>query len=217
MYSIGLTGGIGSGKSRVADLLGQWGAALIDTDQIAHALTGPGGAAMPALREAFGPQAVDASGALDRAWMRDRVFREPAQRERLQAVLHPMIDQQTREAAAQARGPYVVYVVPLLVESGRWRTRVDRICVVDCDPSTQIARVQRRSGLTPDAIRRIMDAQAARATRLAAADDVIINDGATTPEVLHARTRCMHDRWIELAAAGGHSDNAGSIGCPAST
>ncbi|SAI67858.1 dephospho-CoA kinase [Bordetella ansorpii] len=211
MYSIGLTGGIGSGKSRVADLLGSWGATLIDTDLIAHGLTGPGGAAMPALREAFGERAVDAHGALDRAWMRDRVFREPAERERLQAVLHPMIDQHTRRAAERADGPYVVYVVPLLVESGRWRTRVDRICVVDCDPDTQVARVQARSGLTPDAIRRIMAAQAARDTRLAAADDIIVNDGDTTPEMLHARTRRMHDRWIEWAAAtGGHPREPGS-------
>ncbi|ARP96668.1 dephospho-CoA kinase [Bordetella genomosp. 13] len=203
MYSIGLTGGIGSGKSRVADLLGEWGAAVIDTDQIAHALTGPDGAAMPALRAAFGDRAVDARGALDRAWMRDLVFAQPAERERLQALLHPMIDTHTRQAASQARGAYVVYVVPLLVESGRWRDRVDRICVVDCDPETQVARVQARSGLTPDAIRRIMAAQAARATRLAAADDVIVNDGATTPDMLHARARRMHDRWIELAAVAG--------------
>lgn len=203
MYSIGLTGGIGSGKSRVADLLGEWGAAVIDTDQIAHALTGPDGAAMPALRAAFGDRAVDARGALDRAWMRDLVFEQPAERERLQALLHPMIDTHTRQAASQARGAYVVYVVPLLVESGRWRDRVDRICVVDCDPETQVARVQARSGLTPDAIRRIMAAQAARATRLAAADDVIVNDGATTPDMLRARARRMHDRWIELAAVAG--------------
>jgi len=202
MYKIGLTGGIGSGKSRVADLLAEWGAAVIDTDRIAHELTGPGGAAMPALRAAFGEAAVGADGALDRAWMRDRVFRQPAERTRLEAVLHPLIGLHTEQQAARAQGAYLVFVVPLLVESGRWRERVDRICVVDCDPDTQVARVQARSGLTPDAIRRIMAAQAARATRLAAADDVIVNDGATTPDQLHARARHMHERWIHLAAAG---------------
>ncbi|WP_459616814.1 dephospho-CoA kinase [Bordetella sp. 2513F-2] len=201
MYSIGLTGGIGSGKSRVADMLAEWGAAVVDTDRIAHALTAPGGAAMPAIREAFGPQAVSADGALDRAWMRERVFREPPARAQLEALLHPLIGRETQAQAAQARGAYLVFVVPLLVESGRWRERVDRVCVVDCDPDTQVARVQARSGLTEEAIRRIMAAQAARATRLAAADDVILNDGATTPDLLRARAKSMHDRWIMLAAA----------------
>jgi len=203
MYKIGLTGGIGSGKSRVADLLAEWGAAVIDTDLIAHALTGPGGAAMDALRAAFGPQAAGADGALDRAWMRDRVFRQPAERQRLEAVLHPLIGLHAQRQAERAQGPYLVFVVPLLVESGRWRDRVDRVCVVDCDPDTQVARVQARSGLTPDAIRRIMAAQAARTIRLAAADDVIVNDGATTADQLRARTRHMHDRWIQLAAEAG--------------
>lgn len=201
MYSIGLTGGIGSGKSWVADLLAQWGAAVIDTDAIAHALTAPGGVAMPALRAAFGDAAVTAEGAMDRVWMRDLVFRDPAARTRLEGILHPMIAQQTREQAELARGPYRVFVVPLLVESGRWRDKVDRVCVVDCDPDTQIARVQSRSGLTPEGIRAIMAAQSAREARLQAADDVILNDGATTPAMLHERTKLMHDRWIALAAA----------------
>ncbi|HEY0296257.1 MAG TPA: dephospho-CoA kinase [Bordetella sp.] len=201
MLSIGLTGGIGSGKSRVADLLAQWGAAIIDSDAIAHALTAPGGAAMPALREAFGEQAVTADGALNRAWMRDLVFRDPAARGRLEGILHPRIAQHTIEQGELARGPYRVFVVPLLVESGRWRDRLERICVVDCDPQTQVARVQARSGLTPDGIRAIMAAQSTREARLRAADDVILNDGATTPAMLHERTKLMHDRWIALAAA----------------
>jgi len=203
MYSIGLTGGIGSGKTRVADLLAQWGAAVVDTDEVAHALTGPQGEAMPALREVFGPGVVDARGALDRAAMREIVFADPAERKRLEAILHPMIARETRRRAERAQGCYLVCVVPLLVESGRWRGRVDRICVVDCDPDTQIARVQARSGLTIDTIRRIMAAQAARAARLAAADDVILNDGATDPAGLQARAKSLHDRWCELAAASG--------------
>ena len=203
MYSIGLTGGIGSGKTRVAELLAQWGAAVIDTDQVAHALTAPGGAAIPALREAFGPEVIDASGALDRAAMREIAFSDDAARARLQAILPPRIGRETKRLAERAQGPYLVYVVPLLVESGRWRDRVDRICVVDCDPETQVARVQARSGLTPEIIRRIMAAQAARATRLAAADDVILNDGGTDPGQLRARAKSLHERWCELAAVSG--------------
>ncbi len=204
MYNIGLTGGIGSGKSRVADMLAEWGAAVIDTDEIARALTMPGGAAMPAIVHAFGPLAMAADGALDRSWMREKVFTHPEERVRLEALLHPLIGQETERQAALAQGSYLVFVVPLLVEAGqRWRNRVDRICVVDCDPETQVARVASRSGLTPPAIRRIMAAQAARATRLAAADDVIINDGATSPEQLRGRAKTLHDRWCELAVAPG--------------
>ena len=201
MYKIGLTGGIGSGKTRVADMLAEWGAAVVDTDAIAHDLTAPGGDAIAAIREAFGDAAITADGALNRAWMRDLVFREPDARTRLEGILHPLIGAQTQRAAAQAQGDYLVYVVPLLVESGRWRDRVDRICVVDCDPETQIRRVQSRSGLSAEAIQRIMAAQAARATRLAAADDVIVNDGATTVQALQARAKVLHDRWCQLATA----------------
>lgn len=201
MLKIGLTGGIGSGKTRVADQLGEWGASLVDTDAIAHALTQPGGRAMPAIVQTFGAEAARDDGAMDRAWMRDLVFREPAARARLEAILHPLIGEETAAAAARARGAYLVFVVPLLVESGRWRARVDRICVVDCDPETQLARVQARSGLTAPDIRRIMAAQAARATRLEVADDVILNDGATTAEILLARTRSLHERYLALAAA----------------
>lgn len=201
MLKIGLTGGIGSGKSWVAERLEQWGAAVIDTDVIAHALTQPNGLAMPAIAQAFGPAALREDGAMDRNWMRAHVFREPAARTRLEAILHPLITEQTQLAAARAQGCYLVFVVPLLVESGRWRERVDRICVVDCDPDTQIARVHQRSGLTEADIRRIMTAQAARATRLAAADDVIVNDGPTTPDELLARTRHLHARYLSMAGA----------------
>ncbi|MFU1912352.1 dephospho-CoA kinase [Bordetella avium] len=199
MLRVGLTGGIGSGKTRVADKLGEWGAAVIDTDAIAHALTQADGLAMPAIIQAFGPEAVRADGAMDRAWVRNRVFREPQARACLEAILHPLIGQETQAAAERAVGSYLVFVVPLLVESGRWRGQLDRICVVDCDPETQIKRVQNRSGLTESDIRRIMDAQAARATRLKAADDVIVNDGSTTAEVLLARARSLHQSYLALA------------------
>jgi len=204
MYSIGLTGGIGSGKSRVADMLREWGVTIIDTDQISHALTAPDGAALPMLCEAFGPTIIDASGALDRAALRELVFANPAARQRLEAILHPLITTETRhqaqQAAQQQGGGYLVYVVPLLVESGHWRERVNRICVVDCDPVTQIARVQARSRLVPETIQRIMAAQASRPVRLAAADDVIVNDGATTPAQLRARAQALHRWWCTQAS-----------------
>ncbi|MFC0260510.1 dephospho-CoA kinase [Achromobacter marplatensis] len=204
MFKIGLTGGIGSGKSRVADMLGEWGATLVDTDQIAHALTAADGAAMPAIEREFGPQALTPEGALNRQWMRERAFSDPQARQRLEGVLHPAITEETERQAAAATGLYLVFVVPLLVESlARWRTRVDRICVVDCDPETQVARVQSRSGLTEPAIRRIMAAQAARASRLEVADDVIVNDGATSPEQLRAQAKTLHDRWLTLATTTG--------------
>lgn len=204
MFKIGLTGGIGSGKSRVADMLAEWGATLVDTDEIARALTAVGGAAMPAIEAEFGAQALTPDGALNREWMRERAFSDPKARLRLEAVLHPIISEETRRQAAAATGSYLVFVVPLLVESlTRWRGRVDRICVVDCDPDTQVARVQARSGLTEPAIRRIMAAQAARETRLDIADDVITNDGATSPEQLRAQAKILHDRWLALAATTG--------------
>ncbi|MGV2865049.1 dephospho-CoA kinase [Achromobacter sp. ESBL13] len=204
MFKIGLTGGIGSGKSRVADMLAEWGATLVDTDEIARALTAANGAAMPAIAAEFGAQALTPDGALNRDWMRERAFADPAVRQRLEAVLHPIITEETRRQAAAASGSYLVFVVPLLVESlTRWRGRVDRICVVDCDPDTQVARVQARSGLTEPAIRRIMAAQAARQVRLESADDVIINDGATSPEQLRAQAKTLHDRWLALATTQG--------------
>ncbi|CAM5218219.1 Dephospho-CoA kinase OS=Castellaniella defragrans OX=75697 GN=coaE PE=3 SV=1 [Castellaniella defragrans] len=200
MLSIGLTGGIGSGKSQVADYLGSWGASVIDADRVAHELTAPGGAAIAPLRQAFGPGAICPDGSLDRSWMRERAFADTEVRRRLESILHPLIDQSVRAQAAQAQGRYCVFVVPLLVESGRWRERVDRICVVDCDVETQIRRVQARSGLTRSTIERIMTAQASREDRLAVADDVILNDGETDLDTLRARTRGFHDVWCGQVA-----------------
>jgi dephospho-CoA kinase len=202
LLRIGLTGGIGSGKTRVADLLAEYGAAIIDTDAIAHALTAPGGAAIDALRRQFGNDMIDASGALDRKRMRELVFADPAARTQLETLLHPMIGHSIDKETNKAHGEYLVFVVPLLVESGRWRGRVDRICVVDCDEATQIARVRSRSGLDESMIRRIMSAQAGRASRLAAADDVIVNDGQTSPQDLAARTLAKHHGWLTQRGAG---------------
>ena len=196
-FAVGLTGGIGCGKSTVADLFAARGAALVDTDVIAHQLTAPGGAAMPALLQAFAPDYAPADGAMDRARMRDLVFAEPNARTRLEAILHPLIRVATATAALAATGPYLIYVVPLLVESGNWRTRVQRILAIDCRESTQIARVMARNGLPEAQVQAIMAAQASRQQRLAAADDVIDNDAgldALTPQVER-----LHQFYLSLA------------------
>lgn len=182
---IGLTGGIGSGKSTVAAALVELGGALlVDTDAISRALTAPGGGAMAAIEARFGRSFVASDGALDRAAMRDLAFRDPAAKQALEAILHPMIGAETaRQAALAAPGQRVVFDVPLLVESGRWRRLVDRVLVVDCDESTQIARVMARSGLSEGAVRAILAQQATRAQRRAAADAVIHNDGLTLSQL----------------------------------
>lgn len=181
---IGLTGGIGSGKSTVGHMLAGLGAWLVDTDAISRALTAPGGAGIEPIREAFGAQYIDAAGALDRARMRELVFREPAARRRLESLLHPLIGQETLRQAAQAQpGQPVVFDVPLLVESGRWRALVERVLVVDCRPATQIERVVRRSGLAAAEVERIIAQQASRQARLQAADAVIHNDGLDLPSL----------------------------------
>jgi len=185
-FSVGLTGGIGCGKSTVADLFADRGASLVDTDVIAHQLTVPGGAAMPALLQEFGAAFATPDGAMDRARMRNLVFADPGARTRLEAILHPMIRTATVAAAEAATGAYLIYVVPLLVESGNWRTRVQRILAIDCQEATQIARVMARSGLAETQVKAIMAAQASRQQRLDAADDVIDNDGdldALLPQV----------------------------------
>lgn len=199
MYKIGLTGGIGSGKSQVAGFFKQWGAAIVDTDVIAHDLTRAGGAAIDPIRRVFGPEMIADDGSLDRELMRELVFADRAARGQLEAIIHPMIQVATERHADHAQGCYLVFVVPLLVESGRWRERVDRICVVDCDPETQTARVQARSGLTPEAIARIISTQASREARLAVADDVVLNDAQTTLSQLARRARALHDVWVAQA------------------
>ena len=181
---IGLTGGIGSGKSSVARRLGAHGALVVDTDALAHALTAPGGAAIPAIAAAFGPDMIGPDGAMDRAKMRALVFGDPAQRQRLEAILRPMIGDATRAQASRASaGQPIVFDVPLLTESGTWRARVDRVLVVDCSTATQVARVVARSGWAPDAVERTIAQQATRAQRRAIADAVIFNDGLTLAQL----------------------------------
>lgn len=174
---VGLTGGIGSGKSAVGRLFEERGIVVVDTDAIAHELTTPGGAAIPAIRAEFGDGVITAEGALDRAAMRGIVFADPAARKRLEAILHPMIRTESDRRVAAADSPYVILMVPLLVESGNYRERCQRIAVVDCTVDTQIARVMARNGLSRAEVERIIAAQASREQRRAAADDIIDNDG----------------------------------------
>lgn len=199
MLRIGLTGGIGSGKTRVSDMLGGLGAAIIDTDQIAHQLTAPGGLAIAPIREVFGADMIDQTGALNRAAMRTLVFAEPVRRKQLEGIIHPLIAQEVLRQAECRGGVYQVFVVPLLVESGRWIDRVDRVCVVDCDEQTQLARVIARNQMSEQTVRQMMAAQATRSQRLAAADDVVINDGTTTLEDLRKQVLDLHSAWCNLA------------------
>ena len=193
--AVGLTGGIGSGKSTVAGLLVAQGACLVDTDAIARALTLPGGAAMRAVTEAFGAGAVAADGALDRAFMRQLVFQDPAAKLQLEAILHPMIGAEARRQANSAGGRPVVFDVPLLTESSHWRARVQRVLVVDCSEDTQAARVAARPGWDEAAARRVIAQQAPRAMRRAIADAVIHNDGLSLDE-LRVAVRALWRQWL---------------------
>jgi dephospho-CoA kinase len=193
---IGLTGGIGSGKSTVARRLAALGALLVDTDALAHALTAPGGAALPAIAAAFGADMLTADGAMDRARMRALVFGQPAERLRLEAILHPMIAEATRAQASRASaGQTIVFDVPLLAESASWRARVDRIVVVDCAEATQVARVVQRSGWTAEAVERTIAQQASRAQRRAIADAVIVNDDLSLAQ-LDAEVDALWAAWV---------------------
>ena len=197
---IGLTGGIGSGKSTVADLFSRLGVTVVDTDRIAHELTGAEGAAMPEIIAAFGKDIALPQGALDRAAMRQRVFADASAKTRLEAILHPKIRQESRQRCQAATSVYVLLAVPLLVETGVWRQEVRRVLVVDCDEATQIARVKARSALSAAEVLAIMATQATRSARLAVADDVILNNG--TPEALEPQVQALHLRYLELFGKG---------------
>ncbi|HEY6967313.1 MAG TPA: dephospho-CoA kinase [Burkholderiales bacterium] len=196
---IGLTGGIGSGKSAAADAFAQLGATVVDTDAIAHELTGPRGAAVAEIARQFGKAFVDASGAMDRKRMRDLVFTDAEEKQRLEALLHPMIRAESERRIAAAAGAYVIYVVPLLVESPGHRERVARVLVVDCPEALQISRVRQRSMLPEAQIKRIIASQIKRERRLAAADDVIDNSGDLA--ALHQQVRALHEKYLALAKA----------------
>lgn len=198
-FCVGLTGGIGSGKSSAARIFDELGAAVVDTDEISHELTRPGGAALAAIRSAFGEEYVAADGGLARASMRRRVFSDAAARRKLEAILHPLIRREVLTRVTAARRPYVMIVVPLLLETGAYRDLIQRILVVDCGEDAQVARTMERSGLAEAEVRAIMAAQAPRAARLAAADDVLLNDGDLT--ALRRAADALHRRYLALARA----------------
>lgn len=183
---IGLTGGIGSGKSTVLQMLAQLGAAVIDADAISRATTASGGAAIAAITQRFGSEFITPEGALDRARMRERAYADPQARRQLEDIIHPLVGAESArlvQAALAAGVPCIVFDIPLLVESARWRSQVDKVLVVDCSAETQVERVVVRSGLEPDAVRSIMAAQATREQRLAAADIVICNEQLTLDQL----------------------------------
>jgi dephospho-CoA kinase len=197
-YVVGLTGGIGSGKTAVAEAFEGLGIEIVDTDALAHRLSAPGERGLAAIRAAFGDSVLTASRELDRAALRKRVFSDAAARERLEAILHPLIRGEAEREIRSWRGPYGIVVVPLLIEREGMRSIIDRILVVDCPEEEQVRRVVTRSGLTPDEVRAIMVTQVDRAQRLAAADDIIDNSGALTS--ILPQVRVLDRSYRELAA-----------------
>lgn len=213
MWRIGLTGGIGSGKSTVARMLARRGAHLIDTDEITRSLTLAHGAAMPALQAAFGTSVIDEHGALDRAKMRQLAFADPQAKQVLESILHPLIRAQVdvRESAAvEASARVLVFDVPLLVESGRWRERLDRVWLVDCHEDTQVHRVTGRPGWTGATARAVLAQQATRRERRACADAVLFND-ALDLQALAAQVQRL---WAQLCARPNVSADTNEAACP---
>ena len=196
-YIVGLTGGIGSGKSTAASVFGALGAGVVDTDAISHALTGPRGGAMPLLEEAFGAQCVRPDGGLDRTLMREIVFANTAARRRLEGILHPLIRLEAERQITNATAPYVVLVVPLLLEGRGYLPLIQRVLVVDCDPEVQATRAIERSGLTREAVAAIMAAQIDRTARVASADDIIDNSGDQA--ALQLQVERLHGEYLRLA------------------
>jgi len=196
-YCVGLTGGIGTGKTVVSGLFDALGVTVVDTDEISRALTAPGGAALGALRAQFGAEAIGPDGGLDRERMRRRVFQNARAREQLEAILHPPIRGRTQAAIAAARGPYVIVVVPLLFETGACLEFVQRVLVVDCDEAEQVRRVVASRGISAEEVRRIMATQMPRAERLRRADDVLHNENGI--EALRGQVERLHARYLALA------------------
>jgi dephospho-CoA kinase len=196
-YTVGLTGGIGSGKSAVAGLFAKLGVRVVDSDEIAHELTRCGGEGIAPLRAAFGAAAIAADGSLDRVAMRKLVFGDAPARKRLEAILHPLIRAESARRLERAAGPYALLVIPLLVEGGVDRSRTARVLVVDCPEAVQLARVVQRSGLSEAEVRAILASQATREQRLAAADDVIDNGGA--PQALEGQVARLHEKYLTFA------------------
>jgi dephospho-CoA kinase len=196
---VGLTGGIGSGKTAVSDQLAQLGAGVVDTDLIAHQITAPNGVAIPLIQKHFGPEFIDSTGALDRAKMRNLVFGDPDARSALETITHPLIREETIH---QAKGlikeqvPYLIFVVPLLIESGSWLSLIDYLVVVDCPEEVQIARVMHRSKLPRNEVERILKAQASRPERISHADMVIENQGSLND--LQAQVLELHQKILQI-------------------
>lgn len=205
-FVVGVTGGIGSGKSTVAELLQAQGAAMVDTDAIAHTLTAPGGEAIELIRAEFGDDYINPQGAMDRVQMRQRVFSDDSAKARLEKILHPLIRQTVGLQLQQAQGAYTLLVVPLLIETGAYRELIDRTLVVDIPESMQLQRTMARSGLGENEVRAIMARQASRSDRLAVADDVILND--TDLESLQRQVLSLHRRYLELAKVTKNSNQA---------
>lgn len=192
---VGLTGGIGSGKSTVAAMLADCGAAVIDSDAIARQVTAPGGAAMDRLAKHFGARFITPEGGLNRDAMRELAFADAGAKKQLEAIVHPLVGEETARQAAQAASACIVFDVPLLVESGRWRQRVDRVLVVDCSEATQVSRVMARNGWTREAVERVMAGQASRDQRLAAADICIYNDAPLSLAALAVMVQQLSQRF----------------------
>jgi dephospho-CoA kinase len=196
---VGLTGGIGSGKTAVSDHLAQLGAGVVDTDIIAHQITAANGVAIPFIQKQFGAEFIDPSGALDRAKMRKLVFADPEARKALEAITHPLIRIETIRQAKQLireKVPYLVFVVPLLIESGSWLALLDHLIVVDCPEEVQIERVMHRNNLSRNEVKRILEAQASRQERIANADMVIKNQGSL--ESLQAEVLKLHQKILQI-------------------
>lgn len=188
MIRIGLTGGIASGKSTVAGILARHGALIVDADAISRQTTATGGSAIEQIKQEFGPAFITAHGSLDRERMRELIFSQPQARLRLEAIVHPLVTQETRLQTEQALAQGIiclVYDVPLLVESGRWRSQLDKILVVDCDTEIQIERSHQRSGLDRSAVEKILSSQTTRILRLGAADMVICNSYLSLEDLAH--------------------------------
>lgn len=197
MLTIGLTGGIGCGKTSVARIFSTLGAAIIDTDEIARRLTEKGSPALDAIAEQFGATCLLQDGNLDRTELRKRIFTDPAAKKKLEAILHPPIKQQVIAEMAEARAPYLLLVVPLFFETGAYRDLVERVLVVDCEESQQISRTMNRSQLSADEVRAIMANQIPRMERLEQADDILSNKG--NQENLEEQVRSLHQRYLALA------------------
>lgn len=195
---IGLTGGIGSGKSTVSSYLRSQGIKVIDADQISRTLTQANGAAIPSIRKVFGDHVIDEYNALNRVIMRQIVFSDTGAKKLLEGIIHPLVKEQMIQQAKEAESPYIVFDIPLLIESiQHYRLWLDRICVIDCEVETQVKRVMKRNGLTEEVVRQIISQQASRAERLSYADDIIDNGEDTSIDSLHRQIYQLHLKWLE--------------------